>query len=176
MHNVHTLCQELCSVYTTGSEQGAISYGLWHVQASGEDGELQKHREKARTQIWDHAEMALALKTLPASAGDLRKVGSVPGSRRSPGGRHGNPLQYSCLKIPWTEEPGSLQFIGSQGVGHEGSDLACMHIDKAVINSIQTPLKVIGSVIKYLFYRRVLKVYLYLQFYRSFEIKICSPY
>ena len=51
-----------------------------------------------------------------------------------------------------------------------------MHIDKAVINSIQTPLKVIGSVIKYLFYRRVLKVYLYLQFYRSFEIKICSPY
>ena len=80
--------------------KGQISYGLWHVQASGEDGELQKHREKARTQIWDHAEMALALKTLPASAGDLRKVGSVPGSRRSPGGRHGNPLQYSCLKNP----------------------------------------------------------------------------
>ena len=38
------------------------------------------------------------------SAGDL---GSIPGSGRSPGGRHGNPLQYSCLESPsWTEEPG----------------------------------------------------------------------
>ena len=30
--------------------------------------------------------------------GDIRDVGSVPGSRRSPGGGHGNPLQYSCLE------------------------------------------------------------------------------
>ena len=38
------------------------------------------------------------------SAGDL---GSIPGLGRSPGGRHGNPLQYSCLESPsWTEEPG----------------------------------------------------------------------
>ena len=34
---------------------------------------------------------------------------SIPGSGRSPGGRNGNPLQYSCLdRIPWTEEPGRL--------------------------------------------------------------------
>ena len=32
-------------------------------------------------------------------------VGSTPGSERSPGGRHGDPLQYSCLEHPWTEEP-----------------------------------------------------------------------
>ena len=32
--------------------------------------------------------------------------GSVPWLRRSSGGGHGNPLQYSCLRIPWTEEPG----------------------------------------------------------------------
>ena len=44
--------------------------------------------------------MALVAKTLPASAGDLRDVGSIPGSGRSPGGRHGNPLQYSCLENP----------------------------------------------------------------------------
>ena len=30
-------------------------------------------------------------------------------------------------KIPWTEEPGQLQFMGSQRVGHSGSDLARMH-------------------------------------------------
>ena len=37
------------------------------------------------------------------NAGDL---GLIPGLGRSPGGGHGNPLQYSCLENPWTEEPG----------------------------------------------------------------------
>ena len=37
------------------------------------------------------------------SAGDL---GSIPGSRRSPGGGNGNPLQYSCLDNSMDEEPG----------------------------------------------------------------------
>ena len=35
------------------------------------------------------------IKNPAASAGD---AGSIPGSRRSPGGRNGNPLQYSCLE------------------------------------------------------------------------------
>ena len=34
------------------------------------------------------------------SAGDIRQVGFIPGSGRSPGGGHGNPLQYSCLEDP----------------------------------------------------------------------------
>ena len=34
------------------------------------------------------------------SEGDIRDVGLIPGSGRSPGGRHGNPLQYSCLENP----------------------------------------------------------------------------
>ena len=34
------------------------------------------------------------------NAGDIRDVGSIPGSGRSPGGGHGNPLQYSCLENP----------------------------------------------------------------------------
>ena len=78
------------------------------------------------------------------SAGDL---GSIPGWGRSLGEGNGNPLQYSCStppplkkrelkeillekemaihsstivwKIPWTEEPGRLQSIGSQRVGHD---------------------------------------------------------
>ena len=40
------------------------------------------------------------VKNLPASAGDVRNVGSVPGLGRSPGGENGNPLQYSCLENP----------------------------------------------------------------------------
>ena len=31
--------------------------------------------------------------------------GSIPGLGRSPGEGHGNPLHYSCLEIPWTDEP-----------------------------------------------------------------------
>ena len=40
------------------------------------------------------------VKNLPANAGDKRDLGSNPGSERSPGGRNGNPLQYSCLENP----------------------------------------------------------------------------
>ena len=38
------------------------------------------------------------VKNPPANAGDVRDLGSIPGSGRSPGGRNGNPLQYSCLE------------------------------------------------------------------------------
>ena len=44
--------------------------------------------------------MALVVKNLPANAGDIRDVGLIPGSGRSPGGGYGNPLQYSCLENP----------------------------------------------------------------------------
>ena len=40
------------------------------------------------------------VKNLPASAGDIRNAGSIPGQGRSSGGGHGNPLQYSCLENP----------------------------------------------------------------------------
>ena len=40
------------------------------------------------------------VKNLPANTGDAGNSGSVPGLGRSPGGRHGNPLQYSCLENP----------------------------------------------------------------------------
>ena len=64
--------------------------------------------------------VALVAKNPPASAGDKREVGLIPGSGRFPGGGHGNPLQYSCLeKSPWTEEPGGPQSMGSQRVRHD---------------------------------------------------------
>ena len=46
------------------------------------------------------SQVMLAIKNLPANAGDARDTGSVPVSGRSPGGGHGNPLQYSCLETP----------------------------------------------------------------------------
>ena len=42
----------------------------------------------------------LVVKNLPADAGDVRGVGSIPGSGRPPEGGHGSPLQYSCLENP----------------------------------------------------------------------------
>ena len=44
--------------------------------------------------------MVLVVKNLPAKAGDIRDMGSIPGSERSPGKGNGNPLQYSCLENP----------------------------------------------------------------------------
>ena len=44
--------------------------------------------------------------------------GSVSGSRKSPGEGNGNPLQYSCLENPWTEQPRGLQSMGSHRVRH----------------------------------------------------------
>ena len=38
------------------------------------------------------------VKNLPANAGETRDLNSILGSRRSPGGEHDNPLQYSCLE------------------------------------------------------------------------------
>ena len=57
-------------------------------------------------------------KNLPASAGDIRDAGLIPGSRRFPGEGNGYLLQYSCLENPmWTEEPGGLLgFMGSQSL------------------------------------------------------------
>ena len=60
--------------------------------------------------------MAQMVKNLPANAGD---PGLITELGRSPREGNGNPFQYSCLRIPWTEEPGGLQFTGSHRVGHD---------------------------------------------------------
>ena len=46
----------------------------------------------------------LVVKNLPANAGDIRDTGLIPGSGRSTGGGHGNPLQYSWLENPMDRE------------------------------------------------------------------------
>jgi len=44
--------------------------------------------------------VALVIKNLLANAGDIRDIGSNPGTGKSLGGGHGNPLQHSCLENP----------------------------------------------------------------------------
>ena len=58
------------------------------------------------------------VKNPPANAGDARDTGSIPGSGRSPDGMatHSSILAW---RIPGTEEPGGLQSLGSQRVGHD---------------------------------------------------------
>ena len=45
-------------------------------------------------------QVALVIKNLLANAGDIRDIGSNPGTGKSLGGGHGNPLQHSCLENP----------------------------------------------------------------------------
>ena len=62
----------------------------------------------------------LVVENPSVNSGDAREVGSIPGSGRSPRVGNGNSLQYSIQpgKIPWTEELGGLQSMGSQRVRH----------------------------------------------------------
>ena len=54
------------------------------------------------------------VKNPPANAGGLRDMHLILGWGKSPGGGHGNPLQYFAWRIPWTEDPGGLPSMGSQ--------------------------------------------------------------
>ena len=78
----------------------------------------------AQLSLGQTSPVVLVVKNLPTNAGDARDSGSIPGLGRCPGGGPGSPLQDSCLENPWKEEPGGLQSIGLQRVGHDWNDLA----------------------------------------------------
>ena len=58
----------------------------------------------------------ITVKNPSTKAGDTGDVGLISRLGRSPGGGHGNPLQYSCLGNPMDREAGGLQTKGSQRV------------------------------------------------------------
>ena len=66
------------------------------------------------------SEVVLVVKNLPANAGNLRNVDLIPGSGRSTGGGHGNPLHYSCLENPH----GQRSLAGYGPWGHKESEMA----------------------------------------------------
>ena len=53
------------------------------------------------------------------STSNMGDLGLIPRLGRSPGGEFGSPLHIFAWRIPWTEEPGGLQTIGLQRVGHD---------------------------------------------------------
>ena len=89
------------------------------------------------------SQLVLVVKNPPPNAGNLRDAGSIPGSGRSPGGGHGNTLQYSCLKNPmgrgawqatihrvvksWTltEATSCARMLGMMVVRHQGTTSTC---------------------------------------------------
>ena len=65
------------------------------------------------------SQLVLVVKDPPANAGDIRGLRSIPGLERSPGGRHGNPLQYSCLEKPVDKGAWRDVVMGLQRVRHD---------------------------------------------------------
>ena len=62
--------------------------------------------------------MQVQCKESACKAGDLRDIG-IPGSGRSSGKGHGNPLQYSCLENPMDGGAWWATVHGLQRVGHD---------------------------------------------------------
>ena len=92
------------------------------------------------------SQVAIVVKNLPTDAGDTRDAYSIPGSGRSSGGGHGNPLQYSCLENPMEREAWRatvhrlaknwtrLSGLARQARKHKGQlHTACTHDDLDVI-------------------------------------------
>ena len=89
-----------------------VGWGAWAVTPS------------SSCQPWVSAlggasQVALMVKNPPASAGDGRHTGLIPGSGRSPGEGHVNPLQDSCLENPMDRGAWWAAVHGSQRVRHE---------------------------------------------------------
>ena len=68
--------------------------------------------------------MTTLVENLPDNAGDTIDEDWIPGLGRSPGGRHGNPLQYSCLENPMDREAWKATVLGITRVG---PDLTTQH-------------------------------------------------
>ena len=73
------------------------------------------------------SQVSRVVKNPPADAKDVRDAGQFLGSRRFPGGGHGNPLQYSCLENPKDRGAWWARVHRSQRVGHDWSHLARTH-------------------------------------------------
>ena len=72
--------------------------------------------------------MALVVKNPAANAGDIRDTDLIPGSGRSSGGGHGNPLQYSCPENPMDRRAWLATVHGVTRVRH---DLVVEHHGRA---------------------------------------------
>ena len=81
------------------------------------------------------SQVALVVKDTPASLGDVRDAGLIPGSGRSPGEGHGNPLQYFFLENSIYRAAWRAMVHRLHRVGHDWSNLAYTHILYTFIKS-----------------------------------------
>ena len=87
------------------------------------------------------------VKNLPANAGDLRDVGSISGSGRSPGEGNDNPLQYSCRVNPMDRGAWRAAVHGvTKRVGHDLLTerahvcvCVCVHVSHSVVSNSLRP-------------------------------------
>ena len=86
-------------------------------------------------------QMTLVVKNQPASAGDIRDVGLIPGSGRFPGGRNGNQVQYSCLENSMDR---GAWWATVHGVGKMGPDWA--HTVSVHPREVLVSMKVLGRI------------------------------
>ena len=104
----HIFLWKLCETEFVGSPAYVSKVQSWSST-------VQQH-----TDVWSYLSMGfpggLVVNNPPANEGDSSLI---PGSGRSPGERNGNPLQYSCLGIPGTEELGGFQSMVLQRVKHD---------------------------------------------------------
>ena len=77
------------------------------------------------------SQVTLVVKSLPANAGDIRDSGLIPESGRSPGEGCAAHSNIFVWRIPWREEPGRPQSIGSQRVGRDWCGLFITHAHRA---------------------------------------------
>ena len=100
------------------------------------------------------------VKSLPARAGRCKRnrvdswVGKIPWRR------HGKPLQYSCLEIPWTEEPGGIQSIGPQKSWTQLNTHthACWHLNQSLWPEEMGNIDGSGMICSFLYSGQALKL------------------
>ena len=84
-----------CSCLENPMDRGA----WWAIVHRVAKSQTQLKQLSTHTQAWA-SQVALVVQSPPANARDVRNTGLTPGWGRSPGGVHGNPLQFSCLENP----------------------------------------------------------------------------
>ena len=98
-----------------------VDGGTFHLEALERDWLAMEYYDFG----FGHVELEVILRGFPgsldgkASAYNVGDLGSIPGSGRSPGGGNGNQSSVHAWKIPWTKEPGGLQSMRLQRVGHD---------------------------------------------------------
>ena len=103
---------------------GGWTRDMWKPGLRSRQGKILKglvyHFEELTCPLKDGAsQVALVVKNPSANAGDLRDVGSIPELGRSLEKEMATCSSILAWRVPWTEEPGGLQSMGSQTVRTE---------------------------------------------------------